>query len=318
MVSKVNLSISDSNVMKKFLLKSSLMIVLTIVVIFALSIVLPYNPNHYMSAQQAKIARLDSLPSPRIIIVGGSNAAFGFNSERIEKELGINVVNTSIHASVGLKFSLRTAYDYARSGDIIVIIPEFTQFKSYENYRGVPDILASAVMYSGSKAWSRLDAAQVLMVVGGLPKHYLGVIKARQKSEWDYNGNNFNRWGDETAHWSATAPGNKEAINPKTAEISHRVITDVALKITDLEQRGADIIILWPTTIQSNHESYKPMIKSLEEHFLEKNVRFANHPQTFVHPDSMAFDTPYHMTYPAVELNTDSLIQIISLMLNQI
>lgn len=316
MASKVNLYISDFNVMKKFLLKSTLIIALTIVVIFALSVVLPYNPNHYMSAQQAKIARLDSLPSPRIIIVGGSNAAFGFNSERLEKELDINVVNTSIHASVGLKFSLQTASDYACSGDIIVIIPEYTQFKSYENYRGTPDILASAVMYSGPKAWSRLDVVQVLMVVGGLPKHYLGVVKARQKSKWDYNGKNFNRWGDETAHWSVTAPGNKEAINPKNTKISHRVINDIALKIKDLEQRGVDVIILWPTTIQSNYESYIPMIKSLEELFNEKNIRFANRPLTFVHPDSMAFDTPYHMSYPAVELNTDSLIQIISSTLN--
>lgn len=304
--------------MKKFLLKSALLIVLTIAVILGLSAIMPWNPNHYMSAQRAKIQRLDSLPSPRMIIVGGSNAAFGFNSERAEKELGINVVNTATHASVGLKFSLQTAMDFAHGGDIVVIIPEYSQFKSYENYRGMPDILASAVMYSDSKAWDRLDAVQTLLVVGGLPKHYLGAIKARGKSDWDYNGINFNQWGDEVAHWSATAPGDKEPISPQTGEVSHRVIEDVNSKITELKQRGITVIALWPTTIQSNYESYRPMIATLQQKLIDKNLRFSNRPQTFVHPDSMAFDTPYHMSYPAVEQNTDSLIQLISLTLTQI
>lgn len=303
--------------MKKFLFKGILLIVIIMAVILAASTIMPFNPNHYMSAQRAKIARLDTLTSPRIIIVGGSNAAFGFNSQRLEDSLGINVVNTALHASVGLKFSMQTAIDYAHLGDIVVIIPEYSQFKSVQNYRGTADVLASAVIYSGADAWKRLDPMQLALVTGGLPKHYLGVIKARQKSVWDYNGRNFNRWGDEAAHWTVKTPGNKELMLPQSAAISSKVVGDFAAKVQTLQQRRIKVIILWPTTIQTNYENFKPFICALEEEFHKHGLKFSNSPATFVHADSLAFDTPYHMSYPAVETNTDSLIQIISIVLGK-
>lgn len=298
--------------MKRFLLKAALLFTIVVGVIMAGLPILPDNPHHYMHAQRAKIARLDTLSSPRIVIVGGSNAAFGFNCKRIEDSLNINVANTALQALIGLKFMMRTAIDYAQPGDIFVILPEYPHFQSYEAYRGTPDILAGAVVYSSPRAWSRLDPLQIALVVGGLPKHYLGVLKARKHETWGYDGENFNSYGDETAHWSVPSPGNKETAGLQTSDVSTAVIEDFITKIRELERRGCKVSVMWPTTIRSNYVAYLPVIERLTDEFAARGVAFANSPQTFIHDDALAFDTRYHMSFPAVEANTDSMISRIA------
>lgn len=156
---------------------------------------------------------------------------------------------------------------------------------------------------------------QIGLVIGGLPKHYLSVLKARPKDGWDYNGKNFNALGDETAHWQAEAPGNNEPMSAQSEDVSRAVVNDFAEKVNLLKRRDVTTITLWPTTIQTNYENHKLFITALASEFGRHGLEFNNSPTTFVHPDSMAFDTPYHLSYPAVKNNTDSLIQIILLTL---
>jgi hypothetical protein len=84
---------------------------------------LPENHSHYMASIADKHRALD-IPGRRILIVGGSNAAFGIDSELITKELGINCINLGLHAGLGLDFMLREAEHELRDDDIVVLTPE--------------------------------------------------------------------------------------------------------------------------------------------------------------------------------------------------
>lgn len=75
------------------------------------------------------IAGRHALP-PRIIFVGGSNLAFGLDSQRIKDSLNINVINYGLHAGIGLKYMVDDISTYARKGDIIVFAPEYSHFYS--------------------------------------------------------------------------------------------------------------------------------------------------------------------------------------------
>lgn len=60
----------------------------------------------YLQAYNKKCQLLEDTPSPRIIFVGGSNLAFGLDSQRIKDSLNINVINYGLHAGIGLKYMI--------------------------------------------------------------------------------------------------------------------------------------------------------------------------------------------------------------------
>ena len=77
----------------------------------------PRDSNHYLSALQDKIERLESCVGNRILVVGGSNAAFGFDSQCIQQTTGLDTVNLGLHVSLGLPFYLETIRQHCRDGE---------------------------------------------------------------------------------------------------------------------------------------------------------------------------------------------------------
>lgn len=61
---------------------------------------------------------------PKIVVVGGSSVAFGINSEMIEKELDMKVVNFGLYANLGTKLMIDLSRANVNEGDIIVLAPE--------------------------------------------------------------------------------------------------------------------------------------------------------------------------------------------------
>lgn len=301
--------------MKQFLLKSGMMILLigvlaTAAVIYCTRLKAP-NPHHYMYAQVAKINRLDTMSQPRLVIIGGSNAAFGFDSKRLEDSLRVNVANTALQASVGLKFMVDVAAGHLRAGDLVMIMPEYSQFRNDDTYYGRPEILASAVVYSGRDAWKLLDSKQAVTAISGLPKHCLAVMKARPRNGWTYSSLNFNEQGDEVAHRNVPAPGFSESFRPVNPDVNMSAINDFAAKVRSLREQRCDVMVMWPTTVESNYRANRRLIARIEEELAARGIRFANSPATFVQPDSLGFDTPWHMTAPAIDANTRRLIDLL-------
>ena len=68
----------------------------------------------YLQAYNKKCQLLEDAPAPRIIFVGGSNLAFGLDSQRIKDSLNINVINYGLHAGIGLKYMIDDISTYAK------------------------------------------------------------------------------------------------------------------------------------------------------------------------------------------------------------
>lgn len=62
---------------------------------------------------------------PRTLTIGGSGCLFSIDAEVLERELGQPVVNLCSHAGVGLEYMLARARRHARSGDTVLLLPEF-------------------------------------------------------------------------------------------------------------------------------------------------------------------------------------------------
>lgn len=108
---------------------------------FRLSSIQPIWPhdwarNVYLVKEQLAL----STPSPRWLLVGGSSALFGFQSDIIERGVGAKVVNLGIHAELPLKFQLWQAERHARAGDTVLLAEElwnFWQAPGYSTYAAV-------------------------------------------------------------------------------------------------------------------------------------------------------------------------------------
>jgi len=81
--------------------------------------------GHYLTAWNDKQARLQTVPPPRVLLVGGSSWAFGVLSPMLEEGLGRPVVNLGLHAGMGREFILREAAAAVRPGDVVVLSLEY-------------------------------------------------------------------------------------------------------------------------------------------------------------------------------------------------
>jgi hypothetical protein len=67
-------------------------------------------------------------PSPRVLIVAGSGALFGLDSEALSRAWGVPVVNMAVNAGLGLSYILWQARQTARAGDVILLPLEYALF----------------------------------------------------------------------------------------------------------------------------------------------------------------------------------------------
>lgn len=71
-----------------------------------------------------KFDRLTSIDEPKVIVIGGSSAAFGIDSEALEEHLGMPVVNFGLYATLGTKLMMDLSKANIGEGDIIILSPE--------------------------------------------------------------------------------------------------------------------------------------------------------------------------------------------------
>ena len=102
--------------MRKFLIKSICffgVLVLCYFIIYKITYNQAAVKNDFMAAIIDKHEIANGIKQPKLIFAGGSNLAFGIDSELIEKKIGKKVVNLSLHAGLGLEFILNELKDVA-------------------------------------------------------------------------------------------------------------------------------------------------------------------------------------------------------------
>ena len=90
--------------MKRFICHITVFIAIIVATLILMGIYIPYPENGYERAQFVKMGMLSKADrTPSMVLLGGSNVAFGFHSEMIEEVMRISVINAGLHAGIGLK-----------------------------------------------------------------------------------------------------------------------------------------------------------------------------------------------------------------------
>lgn len=295
--------------MKKYLLRLGLLILICFGLIAGLTVFAfleAPNRSAYMYAYNRKMERLDSVASPRLVLVAGSSAAFGFDSRELGNQLAMNVVNTGLHSGIGLRFMVDNLRQRLRPGDVVVIIPEYELFT--DKYYGSGEALTSAVIYSGPKVMRLLNFKQWMNFLAGVPGH----LKLNHSvPPENYNGGNFNEFGDEVRHLTSTSKREDLRFLPFPGNVESAAVEDFKQKISDLEAMGCRVVVLWSTCVDSYYRQSLSGIGELSDEFRKFGIEPAAAPDYFVEPDSMAFDSVHHLNAAGVKENTRRLVSLL-------
>lgn len=188
--------------MKKLAIKSILFLSLITIGIALVYILLPESKENVMASIIDKEALLESTNSPKIVLVGGSNVAFGIDSEMIDDNFNYEVVNTSLTGGMGLTYMLSFVKPYLREGDIVILALEYqilynNKYISYIALNEALGLYPAALKYV-SPFGDPIQPTRILRTIQRRTLNYLGLSRKSTINHLSRTG--FNKYGDLIEH----------------------------------------------------------------------------------------------------------------------
>ncbi|OJV19703.1 MAG: hypothetical protein BGO21_21820 [Dyadobacter sp. 50-39] len=261
------------------------------------------------------LRRTDGLAagSPRIVVIGGSNVAYGLDSKRIQDALHIPVINAGLHASLGMKFYLTDVKPYIREGDIVVVIPEYSQYYTDTFYGNIELVSVLFDVYPDSR--KEIDIKQWLHLMRFIPFYAATKLKLSKEPGrigpvGVYDRKAFNSYGDAYVHW--TMPGKK--FNPGQKVSEDQQVNPEAIKLLiDFQHfvkgKKATMLLLPPVFQSTSFVNQKPMIDKIYQSIKKNHLPVIAEPERYELPDSLFFDTASHLILPGIERRSDLVIE---------
>ncbi|HEY1110991.1 MAG TPA: hypothetical protein VGE76_20215 [Opitutaceae bacterium] len=304
--------------MRTFLLK---LLIFALLVAGGFALLLRWHPkaedNQYVKVLADKEARLLATPPPRLLLVGGSNLAFGVDSAAVERALGRPALNLAVTMEFGREFILHHAAAHARDGDIVVLSLEYYGFTgaSPEAYALAPALEAAP------GAWRHLDWPQwKALLDGGLVHlgHLARTSLAHARGYYvpftgTYRRDAFTAHGDMISHHGL--PGKRIAHRPLLLSETalRRSLDDIAAFVARCKAQGATVYFElppWPENwVQAQPEILARTYAGLRA---VPHLTVLNTPAGVALPGDAFYDTEYHLTQTGAALRTERLIQALS------
>ena len=297
--------------MKRFILKTCLFAAAFAGIVSAGTFVLPKNPHSYMAEFARKQNRLREENSRKIVFVGGSNLAFGLDSEAIQRELKIPVLNDALHAGIGLYFIAETTCPHLKKGDFAIFAFEYQHF--FGEAGGMKEFV-NALIYDSS-VLQNLSFETLARIPAYLPEvsydNAKNCAKFLLKKDWEkpgapYSLESFNKFGDVVGHLK---------MEPKTIRASSCVsaldaeaVDFFCAKLTELKNRGVHVFVFPPVLQKSSYKNWEKNISQLRAELRKRGFDFCVCPSRYAFADNLFFDTFYHSNAQGIKLRTELII----------
>lgn len=290
-------------------------LLLLLLFIGALLVPAPLASNNMLNAYADKSQRLAAIDGPKIILIGGSNTTFGINSEKVEEALGRQVVNMGLHAGLGLNFCMNDVLPEIGEGDLVIVSPEYQQFKGMFYGRSELLMLVCDVQPESKAALGTVDWWQLR---NNMPSYmaakYWRLLKELAIGSNDgesevYNRKAFNVYGDVVAHHGRAA----KQVQPR--KLNELPVTAHIERLVDfrdsVNHREAIFLFSYPPYPTASFNRSKEFIDTfqglMEAHFKEKELLGTAREYAF--SDHLFFNSVYHLTEEGKQLRTEQLIK---------
>lgn len=263
------------------------------------------------------------ISSPKILIIGGSSGSFGINSNILQKKLNLPVANMSFIAPFGTYFLFNDALKEVKKDDKIFITVEYDiKHAGYVN-----EILTAADYYPEAQKYE-VNRENIIL---NLKDHINHKITNTRKFFWNLVSADFRKSATIADHTSVYFRGaiseNGDIISqlnnpPKAIDFKSFPIENINFteQIGDLntfadsaKKRGAEVFLIYPPLAESTFNYGKKAILSVAKQ-LEKNThcKIIGNVYDFKMPDSMFFDSFFHLNAVGRDIRTNKIIELYS------
>lgn len=301
--------------MKKFILES--LIFLSIFILLIAYVIGKDNrfideKVDYVDAISDKHEYLNSIDGNRLILAGGSNVPFGFDSKVLSNLTGKNTINLGLHAGFGYRFALKELELSLDSGDIVILSIEYLNqpiysyelmMKAAKNYPKAYEFFERNI-YHEINHYLKYKFKNIFIFNIKLLQGRAEAQKINRNPNSLYTKNSFNQFGDIVKHRNLKTPPkiDMKIFNYRKWEMIEELNT------LNKNFRNRNIRLLFqlpiiPETIFNKNEEvlqkiYQDLISELE-------VPIINTLENSVYPDSLFFDTKYHLNNDGIVRRTE-------------
>lgn len=271
--------------------------------------------NDYFGALKMKHERLEQLQSPKIIVIGGSNGAFGIDSKMLEDTFGLPVVNMAIHADLSYEFMTNEIMGHIGEDDMVISIPEYPVAINAKSR------LNSAVL--GSLA-AYPEARQYYPNLGGEASRKMLAFVVRQafyrifynEVPKVYRSNGFNEYGDLISHLEIESGG----FDYDTAQFKEINLAEFEAVHGGLSRavavEKAYLFLSLPSIMESKYG--RDISFRVNAKMKEAGIEMISDPEDYLFPREYFFDSNYHLNKMGREVRTQRLIRDVKRKLEEI
>jgi hypothetical protein len=283
--------------------------------------------DSYVAAVIDKDRLIRDTPSPRIILVGGSNLAFGIDSKAVHDSLGLGVVNMGLYAKLGLKYMLAQVRPYIKRGDVVVVMPEYGQF--YGDYSKGDNTLNTALLYTPLdqipafvRSFSIVDVVLRPRVEAARLSFLRGAAALVGREEYFfpkdtnqiYNRHSFNAYGDVVAHLDRKGK-DPDSFFLRRLPPSSEFSVDLLGELNSVESKalgeGAHAYFMFPSYIDRAYAMNAAAIDTLQMKLSTMQMPIVGTPKDFVYPGRLMFDSRYHLNAEGRRKRTLEVIKLL-------
>lgn len=297
--------------MKRFIiniLAIALLLLIGIIVVDIYLISFPHKGSYYTMERNTALAyqRLEALKDTnKMVIIGGSNGTFGINSEMLHEAFKMPIVNTATQASIGVRMQFEIYKELLRPGDIVIFIPEY--HKELANLYGNA-ILLRVLTTHVPQAFKHVSLRQWLFLHKYIGIYYNEMKRSKYAVEFEgpYSYKSLNEYGDiacEREHQ------NSIETTYKCGEIDRALINYYQYVHTFAKQNDIQLVFLPPTLINREFVRFRKDIQAHAECLKRNGIPLQADPSRYTFPDSLYYDTSYHMTLEGAKLRTQKMIE---------
>lgn len=280
--------------------------------------IMPRYKESYMAAFVDKYNYAQSIDTPKIVLVGDSNCAFGIDSEMLEKELNMPVVNMGLHGGVGDTFLMDCTKPIIKKGDIVIMA-----WAGYERGVGITDgPLAWMVLEDNAELWKYVNTKDYKVLYDSFPIYLKKCIniwrrdyKVQGTAPAPYNRRSFNLYGDiDTVGTENIMDGGYVDTVPYPTAINYEHIRYMNDYVSYIEQKGAVAVVAFSPIIMFDGQTSLDELNEHKKQLVEAlNCSVISNFEDYLYPTDYFYDTNYHLNDMGKVYRTRQLIKDIQM-----
>lgn len=267
----------------------------------------PYMMRKGRGSVIDKNRRLAMLPSPKVVLVGGSNVCYGINSKMLQDSLHMPVVDMTINADVGMLFYYNQVKPFIHKNDIVIGIPEYG---ADDKIWGDESMYELGIAEAANLATiTPLQWVRLPLYLGAIIKDNYAIIFSDKAAVINNGRELYNAWGDYTGHQHDSAnlsllPANKREKSTMTGPIASRFSALVEDFDSFCRLQRATYLHAYPVYARPlyNKEYALKLRKALHR------VTIIGLPENYLYTFNQLYDSPNHLVFSMRNQRTRQLI----------